>query len=78
MEQKKFEAMLILIVPQVINLLVQNYEVDEIKATKDFYESELYSLLEQEDTKLWQLSSINLFNLYDEEQKTGKITFPEG
>ena len=78
MEQKKFEAMLILIVPQVINLIVQNYEVDEIKATKDFYESELYSLLEQEDTKLWQLSPINLFNLYDDEQKTGKITFPEG
>ena len=77
MEQKKFEAMLVLIVPRVIGLIVQESGLDELTATRAFYESKLYSLLEQEDTKLWHLSPLTLFNMYDEERKTGNITFPE-
>ena len=78
MEQKKFEAMLVLIVPRVIGLIVENNRLDEVSATRAFYESRVYSLLEEEDTKLWQLSPLTLFNMYDEERKTGNITFPEG
>lgn len=78
MEQKKFEAMLVLIVPKVIGLIVQESGLDEVTATKAFYESKVYSLLEQEDTKLWHLSPLTLFNMYEEERKTGNITFPEG
>ena len=78
MEQKKFEAMLILIVPKVIGLITQKSEMDEVTATRAFYESKVYSLLEQEDTKLWHLSPLTLFNMYDEERQTGNITFPEG
>ncbi len=78
MEQKKFEAMLVLIVPKVVGLIAQNYGLDEVAATRSFYESRVYSLLEQEDTKLWHLSPLTLFNMYDEERKTDNITFPEG
>lgn len=78
MEQKKFEAMLVLIVPKIIDLVVQNHAVDEVTASKFFYESKVYSLLEEEATKLWQLSPLTLFNMYDEEKRTGNITFPEG
>ena len=78
MEQKKFEAMLVLIVPKVIGLITREYGLDEVSATRAFYESEVYSLLEQEDTKLWHLSPLTLFNMYDEERKTGNVTFPEG
>ncbi len=78
MEQVKFEALLTLIVPQVVDLIVTNHRVDEISAIKSFYDSEVYSLLEQEDTKMWHLSPLTLFNMYDEEAKTGGITFPEG
>lgn len=78
MEQKKFEAMLVLIVPKVIGLIASNCEMDEVTATRAFYESKVYSLLEQEDTKLWHLSPLTLFNMYDEERQTGNITFPEG
>lgn len=77
MEQKKFEAMLILLVPQVVELIIQNCQIDGIKAAELLYESKLYALLEQEDTKLWHLSALSLFNMFDEEQKTGNITFPE-
>ena len=78
MEQKKFEAMLVLIVPKVIGLIVENDALDEVAATRAFYESSVYALLEQEDTKLWHLSPLTLFHMYDEERKTGNITFPEG
>ena len=78
MEQKKFEAMLVLIVPKIIGLIVENYGMDEVTAARKFYESKLYSLLEEEDTKLWHLSQLTLFHMYDEEVKTGNITFPEG
>ena len=78
MEQKKFEAMLVLIIPKVIGLIVENYKLDEVNASVSFYESQVYSLLEQENTKLWHLSPLTLFNMYDEEKRTGTITFPEG
>ena len=68
---------MVLVVPRVIALIIDKYGLDEVTASKEFYESKVYSLLE-EATKLWQLSSLTLFNMYDEEQKTGCITFPEG
>jgi len=77
MEQNKFSAMLTLIVPKVVLLIIENYGMDEIQATKSFYESKVYGLLEQEGTKLWHLSPLTLYNMFDEEKKTGSITFPE-
>lgn len=78
MDIKKFEAMLVLIVPQVVYLIAENYNMNEIDASRLFYESQVYEVLEQEDTKLWHLSPLTLFNMFDEEKKTGKISFPEG
>lgn len=78
MEQKKFEAMLVLIVPRVIDFIVKDYELDEVTASKGFYESRVYSLLEEKEMKLWQLSPLTLFNMYREEKETGEISFPEG
>ena len=77
MEKKKFEAVLMLLVPQVICLITENYAYDEITAAKEFYDSKVYSFLEQEDTKLWHLSALMLFHMFDEEKKTCSITFPE-
>ena len=34
-------------------------------------------LLEQEDTKLWHLSPLTIYNMFDEEQKTGVFEIPE-
>lgn len=77
MEKKKFEAMLMLLVPRVIHLIIENYSYDEVTASKEFYDSKVYSFLEQEDTKLWHLSALTLFNMFDEEKKTGTFIFPE-
>lgn len=77
MEKKKFEAMLMLLVPQVIQLIVENDPYDEVAASKAFYSSKVYSFLEQEDTKLWHLSALTLYHMFDEEKQTGTFTFPE-
>ncbi|MCA5962969.1 hypothetical protein LC724_24820 [Blautia sp. RD014234] len=75
MEKQKFEAMLMLLVPQVIHLITENYPYDEVSATKEFYDSEVYSFLEQEDTKLWHLSALTLFNMFDEEKRQVHLYF---
>lgn len=77
MDKKKFEAVMTLLVPKVVHLIVENYYVDEVAATKTFYNSKVYSVLENEETKLWHLSPLTLFNMFEEEQKTGNVTFPE-
>lgn len=77
MEKNKFEAMLVLLVPQVIHLITENYSHDEVTASQEFYNSKVYALLEQEDTKLWHFSPLTLFNMYDEEKRTGSFVFPE-
>lgn len=77
MDKNKFESMLILIVPDIIKLILENYPWDEIKASDIFYKSKLYEKLEQEETKLWHLSPLTLFNMFDEEQKKGDFIYPE-
>ena len=77
MESQKMVSLLGLIVPQIIQQIVQNQSVDEITATRDFYNSKVYELLEREDTKMWHLSPMALYALYEEEMKTGRITIPE-
>lgn len=77
MADKKFEAILTLLVPQIIELVCENYPLNEITAAREFYESKVYSLLEQEDTKLWHFSPLTLFNMFDEEKRTGDFQMPE-
>lgn len=77
MDKKKFEAMLVFLVPQIVHKIVEQYAWDEVTAAKEFYSSKVYSFLEQEDTKLWHLSARTLFNMFDEEKQTGTFTFPE-
>ena len=73
----KLTTALILLVPQIIELIKNEYEVDDFKAMEMFYQSELYMRLEEEKTKLWHLSVYALFEMFQEEVETGKITYPE-
>ena len=77
MNKSKFTALLCLIVPEVVSLIMENYKYDEITAVNEFYKSQLYSVLENEKTKLWHFSPIMLYTMFDEEKKTGSFSFPE-
>ena len=77
MDNKKFQSLLVLIVPDIVKLISEKYSVDEIAASDMFYSSKLYEKLEQEETKLWHLSPMALFEIFKEEQKSGVLIFPE-
>ena len=77
MEKKKFEALLVLIVPQVVKLIMENHVMDEVSAAKSFYDSKTYALLEDEETKVWHFSPLTIYHMFDEEMAEGGITFPE-
>lgn len=77
MSDKQFKAILTLILPKLISLIAEKENMNEIEATNQLYQSELYTLLEDEDTKLWHFSPFTLYHMYEEERRTGKITFPE-
>ena len=77
MGEEKFGAVMGVLVEQIVHLITENYAYDEMIASNEFYNSKVYALLEQEDTKLWHFSPLTLFNMFDEEKQRGTFTFPE-
>ena len=77
MGSEKFCAVIALIVPEIIHLIVENYPYDEVRATEEFYRSQVYTLLEQEETKLWHFSPLTIFRMFDEQKKNGSFVIPE-
>ena len=77
MTDLQFKATLEMLIPLVIREIIKSRNINEQEAFELLYSSFLYSKLEVESTKLWNLSQITLANLLNEEIETGKITFPE-
>jgi hypothetical protein len=75
--QENLHGVLTFITPGIIQLLVKNRELSEEAAAMTLYNSRLYSILEDEETKLWHLSYPILYEMLEEELTTGEITFPE-
>ena len=76
MTRDKFCNMLWLLIPQVIQIVVEEKHVSSLEAVNLFYNSELYSKLSIEDTKLWHFSAMTLYELFEEEQAVGSINYP--
>ncbi|MDR1564355.1 MAG: hypothetical protein LBS74_05300 [Oscillospiraceae bacterium] len=77
MEVSRLSTALIFLVPQVLAMVIEKYKLSEETAVELFYTSELYTVLEEEETKLWHLSALTLFELFQEERETGVINYPE-
>ncbi|MDR1925193.1 MAG: hypothetical protein LBQ66_12550 [Planctomycetaceae bacterium] len=77
MTENQFKTILIFLVPQVVKKITEHFNCDDVNAVRSFYSSKLYALLEQEETKLWHFSPLNLFTLYEEETRTGNFNLPE-
>ena len=66
---EKFNAILsIAIIPEVISLISKNENIDKIQAINEFYDSKVYSLLSDEETKMWHYSPFNYLS-YVERRK---------
>lgn len=77
MGQEKFVLMMSNISSELISKIVQKQDISEEEALAKLCASELYALLEKEDTKLWQYSADMLYELFEQEEKCGKIEFPD-
>ena len=77
MSKEKLSALFVLIIPSVIQLIMENKNLSNIEATELFYNSELYAMMEIEASKLWHLSPLLLYELFEEELSTGNINYPE-
>jgi len=58
-------------------MIMERKGLTNVEAVKLFYNSELYSMMENEASKLWHLSSLTLYELFEEELVTGIINYPE-
>jgi len=77
MTPEKLSALLAILNPSIISLIMENKKLTNIEATTLFYNSSLYAMLENEKSKLWHLSALVLYELFDEELTTGYINYPE-
>ena len=77
MSPEKLSALLIIINPAIIQLIIENKGISNVEATKLLYDSALYAMMENEASKLWQLSPLTLYELLEEELATGNIDYPE-
>jgi len=73
----ELKVMLESIAPRLIKNIMENMNLSEKEAFTLLYSSKLYEQLSREETKLWHLSVPTLYRMFEEEQKTGIITYPE-
>lgn len=77
MENNQFELVLQTISTGLVAMIITVTGLDEDTAMEKLYSSALYSALEQEETKVWHYSVPKLYELWDNEIKTGRLTLPE-
>ena len=67
MTRDSYKVIRILLIPKIVNLIMENYGWDEIKSCQAFYNSKLNEKLEHEENDLWQLSEQELFEIFNKE-----------
>ena len=73
----ELESILPLKVEGIAELLIEKRKMSLQNALEYLYSSQLYALLEQEETKMWHYSPQMLAHLLENERKTGKLELPQ-
>ncbi len=77
MGQEQFAAMMPYISADLVEMIAKKKNISEQDAITKLYNSKLYAALEQEETKVWHYSTDMLCSLFEQEERTGKIEFPD-
>jgi hypothetical protein len=77
MNKEKLSAILSLINTRVARLLMGKKGISNKDAAILLYRSEVYAMLENEESKLWHLSAETIFSLLEEELTSGTVSYPE-
>ena len=76
MDKNEFYLVLQTITIGLINKIIVETGFYEDIAMEKLYTSELYSVLEKEETKVWHYSVPKLYDLWINETKTGQLSLP--
>jgi len=76
MDRNLFATILPVLVNGLINKIILETSNTEDEAFEKLYNSRLYELLENEETKIWTFSVPMLFDLYLSEINTGDFELP--
>jgi len=76
MNELEYKATLQMLIPMIIQIIIEKRDISAVDAIKALYVSKIYEKLEIEKTKLWHLSPLALYELLEIELKTGEIIFP--
>jgi hypothetical protein len=77
MYKDKFNIVFPIIVAALVDKIAVENNISEDKSIESLYTSQLYSALEDEETKVWQYSTEKLYDLYKEEKETGQLDLPK-
>ncbi len=77
MSASQFNAFLFLIVPYIVEEIIENRNLEDEEVISIFYKSKLYSELSDEKTKLWHYSPKLLYRMFQDELLTGTYDYPE-
>jgi hypothetical protein len=77
MESNQFNLVLQTISTGLVEKIISETGFDEDTAMDKMYSSELYAALEKEETKVWHYSVPKLYELWENETKTGQLVLPE-
>lgn len=77
MGQEQYKVIMPIICADLVHLIIAKQNISEDEAIAKLYSSNFYTVLEQEDTKVWQYSTEMLYALFEQEQKNGNIIYPD-
>ena len=77
MGKEQFAAMMPYISADLVAMIADKQNITNEEAITKLYASKLYEALENEETKVWQYSTQMLYSLFEQEEKTGIIQFPD-
>lgn len=77
MNSEQYKALFKLICTDLVRLIMVKRNIAEDEAANMLYSSKLYTILEQEETKVWYYSTDMPYSLFEHEQKNGQLIFPD-
>lgn len=77
MKQEQFAAIMPYIVADLVAMIADKNGLSENDAIIKLYASKLYTDLEQEDTKVWHYSTKMLYALFENENQSGYLRYPD-
>lgn len=77
MTKDLFEVLLPIVSADLVDMIAERRSVSNDEAIRLLYTSQLYALLEDEETKVWYYSTPMLYVLLEQEWDSGTICFPD-